>query len=117
MSKGALLLHVEGEELDGVYDAIDFVKKTKSEAVIRQNLLGKRVAVIGAGILRLMVLRVPCAWGLKMFKFYTVVHEEEMTAYDFEFEFAKQDGVEFRWLTAPIELLEMKMEGKPGLNV
>ena len=23
---------------------------------------------------------------------------EEMTAYEFEYEFAKQDGVEFRWL-------------------
>lgn len=30
---------------------------------------------------------------------------EEMTAYDFEFEFAKQDGVEFRWLTAPIRII------------
>ncbi len=26
-----------------------------------------------------------------------------MTAYEFEYEFAKQDGVEFRWLTAPIQ--------------
>src|SRR5690625_5296872 len=28
-----------------------------------------------------------------------------MTAYDFEYEFAKQDGVEFRWLTAPKRLI------------
>jgi glutamate synthase (NADPH/NADH) small chain len=27
--------------------------------------------------------------------------KEEMTAYDFEYEFAKQEGVEFSWLTAP----------------
>ncbi|RBN36390.1 dihydropyrimidine dehydrogenase, partial [Priestia megaterium] len=39
-------LHVEGEELDGVYDAIDFVKKTKSEA-LSTEFVGKRVAVIG----------------------------------------------------------------------
>jgi len=28
-----------------------------------------------------------------------------MTAYDFEYEFAKQDGVEFRWLTAPSKII------------
>jgi glutamate synthase (NADPH/NADH) small chain len=27
--------------------------------------------------------------------------QAEMTAYDFEFAFAKQDGVEFQWLTSP----------------
>ena len=30
---------------------------------------------------------------------------EEMTAYEFEYEFAKQDGVEFRWLTAPKRII------------
>jgi glutamate synthase (NADPH/NADH) small chain len=28
-----------------------------------------------------------------------------MSAYDFEYEFAKQDGVEFRWLTAPVKII------------
>jgi glutamate synthase (NADPH/NADH) small chain len=28
-----------------------------------------------------------------------------MTAYDFEYEFAKQEGVEFRWLTAPKRII------------
>lgn len=28
-----------------------------------------------------------------------------MTAYEFEYEFAKQDGVEFRWLTAPKRII------------
>lgn len=31
--------------------------------------------------------------------------EAEMTAYEFEYEFAKQDGVEFRWLTQPTEII------------
>ena len=33
-----------------------------------------------------------------------------MTAYEFEYEFAKQDGVEFRWLTAPYRIMGMKMD-------
>ena len=28
-----------------------------------------------------------------------------MTAYEFEYEFAKQDGVQFEWLTAPIKII------------
>ena len=28
-----------------------------------------------------------------------------MTAYDFEYDFAKQDGVEFRWLSLPKRIL------------
>ena len=31
-----------------------------------------------------------------------------MSAYDFEYEFAKQDGVEFRWLTAPKRIVGEK---------
>ena len=28
-----------------------------------------------------------------------------MTAYEFEYEFAKQDGVQFEWLTAPVKII------------
>ena len=31
--------------------------------------------------------------------------EVEMTAYEFEYEFAKQDGVQFEWLTAPVKII------------
>ena len=44
--------------------------------------------------------------------------EEEMTAYDFEYEFAKQDGVEFRWLTAPNRIIgDEQGQGTRELNV
>lgn len=41
-------LGIEGEGLKGVYDAIEFVKKTKVDAPT-DELIGKKVAVIGAG--------------------------------------------------------------------
>lgn len=31
--------------------------------------------------------------------------QEEMPAYQFEYEFAKQDGVEFKWLTQPKRII------------
>ena len=41
-------LGIKGEDLAGVYDAIEFVKETKTEP-ISEDFVGKRVAVIGAG--------------------------------------------------------------------
>jgi len=41
-------LGIQGEELDGVHDAIEFVKRTKMGA-LTEDLIDKRVAVIGAG--------------------------------------------------------------------
>ena len=43
------MLGIEGEALTGVYDAIDFVESTKTEQELDTSILGKRVAVIGAG--------------------------------------------------------------------
>ncbi|MBO8841741.1 FAD-dependent oxidoreductase, partial [Staphylococcus aureus] len=39
---------IPGETLTGVYDAIEFVKETKTKP-LSTDLIGKRVAVIGAG--------------------------------------------------------------------
>ncbi|MFD2445587.1 NAD(P)-dependent oxidoreductase [Bacillus sp. CGMCC 1.16607] len=118
-------LGIEGEELDGVYDAIEFVKETKS-GQLSNKLVGKRVVVIGAGNTAIDGATCSVRLGAENVKILYRRTEDEMTAYDFEYEFAKQDGVEFRWLTAPtriigdadgkvtgIECIKMKL-GEPG---
>jgi dihydropyrimidine dehydrogenase (NAD+) subunit PreT len=118
-------LHIEGEDFDGVFDAIEFVKATKS-GQLSDNFVGKRVVVIGAGNTAIDGATCSVRLGAENVKILYRRTEEEMSAYDFEYEFAKQDGVEFRWLTAPtrvigdengkvtgIECLKMKL-GEPG---
>ena len=115
------MLGIEGEELSGVYDAIDFVESTKTS--LDTYIVGKRVAVIGAG--NTAIDAATCSVRLGADKVQIVYRrtQEEMTAYDFEFDFAKQDGVEFKWLTAPkriignangevmaLECVQMKLE-------
>ncbi|OXM88231.1 dihydropyrimidine dehydrogenase [Paenibacillus rigui] len=97
------MLGIEGEELLGVYDAIDFVESTK--ASVSTELVGKRVAIIGAG--NTAIDAATCSVRLGAAKVQIVYRrsQEEMTAYDFEFDFAKRDGVEFRWLTAPSRII------------
>nr|WP_066371301.1 NAD(P)-dependent oxidoreductase [Neobacillus fumarioli] len=97
-------LGIEGEDLDGVYDAIEFVKATKT-GQLSKNFIGKRVVVIGAGNTAIDGATCSVRLGAANVKILYRRTMAEMTAYDFEYEFAKQDGVEFRWLTAPKRII------------
>ncbi|MEC0231451.1 NAD(P)-dependent oxidoreductase [Paenibacillus alba] len=98
-------LGIEGEGLHGVYDAIDFVASTKTKALLDTSLIGKRVAVIGAGNTAIDAATCSVRLGAESVQIVYRRTQEEMTAYDFEFDFAKQDGVEFKWLTAPKRII------------
>ncbi|MEH6996292.1 NAD(P)-dependent oxidoreductase [Neobacillus drentensis] len=97
-------LGIEGEDLEGVYDAIEFVKETKSGR-LSKDFVGKQAVVIGAGNTAIDGATCSVRLGAENVKILYRRTEEEMTAYDFEYEFAKQDGVEFRWLTAPKRII------------
>ncbi len=98
------MLGIDGEDLNGVYDAIDFVKETKTNS-ITDKFKGKNVVVIGAGNTAIDGATCSVRLGAENVKILYRRTQEEMTAYDFEYEFAKQDGVEFRWLTAPSKII------------
>lgn len=97
-------LGIPGEELHGVYDAIDLVKATKS-TTLPQQFQGKRGVVIGAGNTAIDGATCAVRLGAENVKVLYRRTEAEMTAYQFEYEFAKQDSVEFRWLVSPIAVL------------
>lgn len=97
-------LRVEGEELEGVYDAIEFVKRTKL-GHIDPSLVGKKAVVIGAGNTAIDGATTAVRLGASNVKILYRRTEAEMTAYQFEYEFAKQEGVQFEWLTAPVKIL------------
>ena len=103
------MLGIEGEELEGVYDAIDFVKESK--ASFTDKVLGKKVVVIGAGNTAIDAATCSIRLGAEQVQIVYRRTSKEMTAYDFEYDFAKQDGVEFRWLSLPKRILGNE-EGK-----
>lgn len=96
-------LGIEGEDLDGVYDAIDFVKESKS--AVTDKVLGKKVAVIGAGNTAIDAATCSVRSGAEQVQIIYRRTVNEMTAYPFEYDFAKQDGVEFRWLSLPKRII------------
>lgn len=100
-------LGIEGESLPGVIDALDLIKQTKDgdpEAVH----IGRKVAVIGAGNTAIDAATTSKRLGAEMVQILYRRTENEMTAYPFEYEFAKQDGIEFRWLTLPRRIIGTK---------
>lgn len=97
-------LNIEGEQLKGVYDAIELVKNTKTKE-LTDEFIGKRVVVIGAGNTAIDAATCSVRLGAENVKILYRRTRGEMTAYDFEYEFAKQDGVEFGWLTQPKRII------------
>jgi dihydropyrimidine dehydrogenase (NAD+) subunit PreT len=97
-------LGIEGENLVGVTDALTFIERTKTKPLTNE-LKGKKVVVIGAGNTAIDAATASKRLGAEQVQIVYRRTVEEMTAYPFEYEFAKQDGVEFRWLAAPTKIL------------
>ena len=100
---GVPALGIPGEELDGVWDALDFIERAKLGKDVGD--LGERAAVIGAGNTAIDALT--CAKRLSPGTRVTCYYRrgaEQMTAYAFEYEFAKQESIEFRFYCAPVRI-------------
>jgi dihydropyrimidine dehydrogenase (NAD+) subunit PreT len=97
-------LGVPGEDLAGVYDALDFIERVKTREWSSVPL-GRSVAVVGAGNTAVDVATQARRLGAERVLMIYRRGEREMPAYDYEYELAKQDAVEFLWQTAPVEVI------------
>ena len=97
-------LGIAGEDLAGVYDALDFIEHVKTREW-ESVPLGKFVVVIGAGNTAIDAVTQAKRLGAASVVMVYRKTSAEMPAYDYEFELAKQDGVEFVWQAAPIGIL------------
>ncbi|MEO8649533.1 MAG: NAD(P)-dependent oxidoreductase [Acidobacteriota bacterium] len=97
-------LSIPGEEFDGVYDALKFIEKIKSRDW-KTVPLGKTVVVLGAG--NTAIDAVTQAKRLGATRVIMVYRRTEIdaSAYHYEMELARKDGVEFVWQAAPIGIL------------
>ncbi len=100
---GVPKLGIPGEDLPGVWDALDFIERAKLGREVGD--LGDRVVVIGAGNTAVDALTCAKRLGAERVTMFYRRGEEQMTAYEFEYEFAKQEGIEFRFYCAPLRVL------------
>ncbi|MDQ2873016.1 MAG: NAD(P)-dependent oxidoreductase [Candidatus Eremiobacteraeota bacterium] len=101
-------LDIPGEGLEGVLDALEFIERVKGGADVGD--VGRHVVVIGAGNTAIDALTcsrrlAAHAHAQTSVTMYYRRGEDQMSAYRFEYDFAKMEGVEFRFFCAPVRIL------------
>ncbi|MBC6950225.1 pyridine nucleotide-disulfide oxidoreductase, partial [candidate division KSB1 bacterium] len=97
-------LRIPGEEMEGVYEALDFIMPTRLQKM-QECVVGENVLVIGAGNTAIDVATAARRLGANS---VTIVYrrgETEMPAFKYEYELAKADGVKFLWHTVPQKIV------------
>ncbi|HEY0406619.1 MAG TPA: NAD(P)-dependent oxidoreductase [Pyrinomonadaceae bacterium] len=97
-------LNIPGEELPGVYDALHFIERVKTRDWANIPI-GRTVAVIGAGNTAIDAVTQAKRLGAERVLMIYRRSQREMPAYEYEYELAKKDAVEFWWQTAPVAIL------------
>ncbi|MGO9229958.1 MAG: NADPH-dependent glutamate synthase [Bryobacteraceae bacterium] len=102
---------IPGEALNGVFSANEFLTRVNLMRGHKQPIydtpvgLGKRVAVVGAGNTAMDALRVSKRMGAQSVTCVYRRTRRESPARVEELEHAMEEGIEFMWLTAPVEIL------------
>ena len=95
-------LGIPGEELKNVFGGVDFLRKVN---LGKKPRIGKNVAVIGAGNVAMDVCRTAVRLGAANTYIVYRRSEAEMPADREEVAEAMAEGVQFRFLNAPVEIL------------
>ena len=95
-------LGIPGEDLKGVWGGVDFLREVNLGA---RPEIGKRCAVVGAGNVAMDVCRTAVRLGAEETYILYRRSEAEMPADPEEVGEAKDEGVRFRFLNAPVEIL------------
>ena len=111
-------MNIPGESLKGVYSANEFLTRSNLMKSYRTHpdtpiMKGGRVAVVGGGNVAMDAARTALRLGAE--KVYIIYRRsmEELPARREEVEHAEEEGIEFRLLCNPIEILGYKNENDP----
>ena len=97
-------LHIEGENIHRCMDALSFIERTKTTGFDHVQV-GTRVAVIGGGNTAIDAATAARRLGAAVVYMIYRRSPEEMSAFKYEYELAKADGVTFVWQAAPVRVI------------
>jgi dihydropyrimidine dehydrogenase (NAD+) subunit PreT len=97
-------LALPAENLIGVRGAIEFIEQTKLGSFGEVHV-GRRVACIGAGNTAIDVVTAAKRLGAETVHLIYRRGEKEMSAFRYEYELAKLDGVVFHWFAQPTRVI------------
>ncbi len=109
-------MNVPGEDLTGVWGAVDFIERMKLSKVSVSTV--RNAVVIGGGNTALDAVRELLGLGARSVTMIYRGTEEAMSGYQHEWEAARQDGARALWQTVPVEFLGRdRLEGLRCLRV
>ncbi len=91
-----------GEDLEGVFGGIDFLR---AAALGEKPEIGKKTAIVGGGNTAMDACRTAVRLGAEEVSIIYRRTRDEMPAEDIEIEEAMEEGVVFRFLTNPAEII------------
>jgi glutamate synthase (NADPH/NADH) small chain len=94
-------LDIPGEGLPEVIDALRFIADYKTR---RGAHVGRRVVVVGGGNTAIDASTAALRLGAEEVHVLYRRSQTEMPAFEFEYDLAKQEGVQFHWLTQPVAI-------------
>lgn len=97
-------LNLPGEELEGVWGAMEFIELTKTRPFAAVDV-GRRVVVIGAGNTAIDVATAARRLGAEHVAIVYRRDESDVPAFKYEHELAQKDGVLFHWNTQPVRVV------------
>jgi glutamate synthase (NADPH/NADH) small chain len=105
------MMHIKGENLNGVFSANEFLTRVNlmgagSKNSITPLKIGEKVAVIGGGNVAMDAARTAVRVGFKEVSILYRRTEKELPARLEEIRHAKEEGVIFKFLHAPVEILD-----------
>jgi glutamate synthase (NADPH/NADH) small chain len=98
-----LPLGIEGEDLPGVWEALDFIFQTHTRPFADCEV-GRHVLVIGAGNTAIDVATAAKRLGAERVTIAYRRGEEALPAFAYEYELARADGVRFEWFIQPVRV-------------
>jgi dihydropyrimidine dehydrogenase (NAD+) subunit PreT len=97
-------LLIEGEGLEGVWEALDFIFQTHTRP-FTECVVGTNVLVIGAGNTAIDVATAAKRLGAETVTIAYRRSEALIPAFAYEYQLAKSDAVRFEWFAQPIRIL------------
>lgn len=93
-------MNIPGETLPEVVDALKFIAAYKTSSI----RVGRRVIIIGAGNTAIDAATAAHRLGAEEVHLIYRRGQDEMPAFDYEYELALLDNVEFHWHTQPVRI-------------
>ncbi len=99
-----MALGIEGEDLTGVWEALDFIFQTHT-LPLDQCVCGERVVVIGGGNTAVDVATAAVRLGASEVTIAYRRTAAEMPAFEYEYQLTKQDGIHWVFSAAPLRIV------------